>query len=116
MNSWDLYWADVPYEEDSTQSKERPVVIIKDIGVILIVMRVTTHEARDGNPFDYPLSDWKSAGLNSPSVVRISKLAQLKPDKIGDYIGRLRSADIVAIQRCMGLYKQYLQQKRSETQ
>ena len=30
MKRWDIYWADVPYEEDPSISKKRPVIIAKD--------------------------------------------------------------------------------------
>lgn len=113
MKRWDLYWANVPYEDDPEQSKTRPVIIANDLCVYVLVLRVTTHAARECDRFDYPLLYWDYAGLKRPSVVRISKLAKLRPEEIGDYIGSLRSADIQEIQHRMMLYKQHLQQKRN---
>ena len=40
MNRWDVYWADVPFEEDALQGKRRPVVIASDRTVY--VLRVTS--------------------------------------------------------------------------
>lgn len=30
MNRWDVYWAEVPFEEDPSQRKTRPVIIAND--------------------------------------------------------------------------------------
>jgi mRNA-degrading endonuclease toxin of MazEF toxin-antitoxin module len=101
MNRWDIYWADVPFEEDSTQIKSRPVIIAKDNSIYALVIRITSQEARTSDPYDYPLHEWQYANLERPSVVRIRKIAQLKPDAIHDYIGRIHPADALEIQKCM---------------
>ena len=56
MNRWDVYWADVPFEEDALQCKRRPVVIASDRTVYVLVLRVTSHAARLDGPYDYALS------------------------------------------------------------
>ena len=50
MNRWDVYWADVPFEEDALQGKRRPVVIASDRTVYVLVLRVTSHAARLDDP------------------------------------------------------------------
>ena len=97
MNRWDVYWADFPYEEDPAQLKRRPVVVAYDNTVYTIGMRVTSQPPRAYDPYDYPLKYWQEAGLSEASVVRVRKLAQLKPDAIHDRIGRLADADIIEI-------------------
>ena len=105
MNRWDVYWADVPFEDDPTQGKCRPVIIAKDAAVYVLTLRVTTHSPREYDPYDYQLTEWQFANLPSPSVVRIRKIAQLSPEKIHDYIGRLHPADQLGIQIKMDEYR-----------
>ncbi|MDO4389139.1 MAG: type II toxin-antitoxin system PemK/MazF family toxin [Eubacteriales bacterium] len=105
MNRWDVYWAEVPFEEDPSQRKTRPVIIAQDRTVYVLTLRVTSHDPRENDPYDYPLQEWKSAGLSRPSVVRIRKMAQLSPEQIGTYIGRLHPVDMVGIQIRMQAYR-----------
>lgn len=105
MKRWDVYWADVPFEDDPTQIKRRPVIIARDSVVYVLTLRVTTHSPRMCDPYDYQLIEWKYANLNSPSVVRIRKLAKLKPEEIHDYIGSLHPADRLGIQTKMNDYR-----------
>ena len=104
MNRWDVYWADVPFEEYPSQVKTRPVVIARDMTVYVLTLKVTSQDARDYDPYDYPLQYWREAGLTHESVVRIRKLSQLKPDAIKDRIGQLHRVDIVEIQKRMQRY------------
>ena len=102
MNRWDIYWADVPYEEDPSIRKKRPVIIAKDQSpVYVLTLKVTSKEARAEDPGDYPLTYWKEAGLSAPSVVRILKISRLAPEAFGDCIGRVQAADAYAIQEKM---------------
>lgn len=109
MNRWDIYWADMPYEENPSESKMRPVIIAKDKSVYVLVIRVTSKHARDCDPYDYELQKWKEAGLDRPSTVRVAKIAQIRPDRIGDSIGRLALVDIAALQSVMANYKRHRQ-------
>lgn len=108
MNLWDVYWADMPFEENPSQTKERPVIIIKDALVYVLTLRVTSHAARQNDPYDYSLQFWQEAGLTKASVVRVSKLAQLQPGAIGQKIGRIHAADAIEIQKLMRKRKQEL--------
>ena len=106
MKRWDIYWADVPYEEDPSISKKRPVIIAKDNSPIYVLtFKVTSKEAREYDPGDYPLIYWKESGLREPSVVRIRKISQLSPDKFGDYIGCVHAADAFQMQQIMQMLK-----------
>lgn len=106
MRRWDVYWADVPYEEDPSQSKVRPVIIARDASpAYVLTLKVTSQDARENDPGDFPITYWQAAGLTEPSVVRILKISQLTPDKFGDYIGRIQAADAFAIQAKMNELK-----------
>ena len=111
MNRWDVYWADVPFEDAATQSKMRPVVIARDMTVYVLTLKVTSHDARDYDPYDYTLQYWQEAGLDRKSVVRIRKLSQLKPGAIKNKIGHLHRVDIVEIQRHMQRYLEEIHAK-----
>lgn len=105
MNRWDVYWADFPFEETSG-SKERPIVICTDTAEYVLALRVTSHTARANSKYDYVLAFWAEAGLAKESVVRIDKIAQLEHSAIGEYIGRIQDADIVEIRKIMNRYKE----------
>ena len=112
MNRWDVYWADMPFEEDAAQVKRCPVVIAKDAIVYVLTLRVTSHEARQADPYDYPLQFWQEAGLKRESVVRVRKLAQIRPEAIHGQIGRIHPADALEIQKLMYNRKQELAARR----
>lgn len=112
MKRWDVYWAEMPFEEDPSQTKLRPVIIAKDGIVYVLTLRVTSHEPREYDAYDYPLKEWKSANLNKPSTVRIRKLAKLAPNAIHDQIGTLHPTDTLEIQCRMQKYLEERKRKR----
>jgi mRNA interferase MazF len=48
--------------------------------------------------FDLPLQDWRSAGLNVPSTVRIHKVAVLSKANVRRTVGRLTASDLASVQ------------------
>lgn len=106
MKRWDIYWANFPYEDDPTKQKRRPVVIAKDGTVYVLTLKVTTHEARTHDPYDYPLRYWQESNLPSASVVRVSKLAKLPPSAFGEFIGQIHPYDAIMIQNRMNEFLQ----------
>ena len=101
MKRWDVYWADVPYEDDPAQSKRRPVVIAKDNTLYVLTLRVTSKGPRENDQYDVVLTQWQFANLAQPSVVRVRKIAQIGPERVFERIGRLHPADIMEIQNRM---------------
>lgn len=104
MKRWDIYWADVPYEDEPETSKLRPVIIARDKITTVLVIHVTSHSAREYDRYDYEIQDWMDAGLAKPSTIRVSKIVQLAPGKLHEYIGRLSLDDIFAVQNLMDEY------------
>ena len=99
MKTYDVYIGRVPYEQDEDiplpRYKARPVVIIdRSVGCIISIAPVTSHEAREWDSGDYQIQDWREAGLNKPSAVRLDKAMDLNYLNIGRKIGRLTSRDI----------------------
>lgn len=96
---WEIWYADFPYEECEGSSK-RPVIVINIEGekpVVLLSVKITKHEPRSADQFDTPIAKWKEAGLNYPSVARISKTIKLTEDKFMWKIGDLQPEDVIAI-------------------
>ena len=92
MNRWDVYWADVPFEEDALQGKRRLVVTASDRTVARWCC-VASHAARLDDPYDYTLQEWIFAVLTKESVVRVHKIAQLRPEAIGNSTADCTSVD-----------------------
>ncbi len=106
MNRWDIYWADVPFEDDPSVSKKRPVIVAKDSSpVYVLTFKVTSKDVREYDPGDYPLMYWKESGLKKPCVARLLKICKLSPDVFGDYIGRVHAADAFRMQQIMQMLK-----------
>lgn len=97
MRVWELWFADFPFEEDATQSKKRPVIILNVEPLEVLSVKVTSKKARDNDKYDTPIVHWKEAGLKSESIARISKTIFLTQDKFEHKIGTLHDDDKVTI-------------------
>lgn len=95
MTKWDIYIANVPFE-DIRQSKPRPVIILDDSCFLIECLKMTSQPPRRG---EYVLQKWREAGLLKQTTVRISKRLQLDPDCLIKRIGALQSIDIIEIQK-----------------
>ncbi|HUQ68573.1 MAG TPA: type II toxin-antitoxin system PemK/MazF family toxin [Planctomycetaceae bacterium] len=85
----------VPFPfRDQLAEKTRPAVVVSGTEFNrsgdVIVAAITSHP--DRGAFDIALGDWKAAGLQRPSTVRML-LATLAADRIVLTIGRLTPAD-----------------------
>ena len=85
----EVVWAWVPYEEDATQGKDRPVLVIGTEGDVLLALGLTSHdhdldveqESRAGREWmDIGTGDWDARGR--PSEVRLNRLLRLDPDRV----------------------------------
>lgn len=95
MTRWDIYFANVPFE-DVPQSKPRPVIILDDSVVIIDCLKMTSQPPRPG---EYVLQYWKEAGLKKPTTVRLSKRLALQPSAFIRRLGSLHPIDIIEIQK-----------------
>lgn len=98
-NRWEIWEADVPFEERQC-SKKRPVLILDDEKSIVFSLKMTSHEPRykklDG---EYEIMKWQEAGLERPTVIQCSKLLKLTQDSFtGKQYGRLNATDIIGLQ------------------
>lgn len=95
MKKWDIYLADVPFE-DVPKTKIRPVIILDDSTVLIDCLKMTSQRPRSG---EYVLQKWQEAGLLKPTTVRISKRLALNPNLLKKRIGSLHPLDILEIQK-----------------
>ena len=105
----EVVWAWVPYEEDPTRGKDRPVLVIGDDGEGLVALplsskdhdRDAAQEAREGRWWmDIGTGAWDRRGR--PSEVRVNRLLRLDPTYVrreGAVLSRDRYADVIAAVR-----------------
>lgn len=102
----EVVWAWVPYEEDATQGKDRPVLVIARAGEDWLALPMTSkdhdrdeaQEAREGRFwFDLGSGPWDSRGR--PSEVRLDRVVTVRPDGMrreGAVLDRERFDAVVA--------------------
>lgn len=106
MNVGDVWEVIFPFEDDSTQSKPRPCVVMDVETLEVLSIKVTTHDARD--EYDIPIFKWQEAGLIEPSFARVSKFTYInKQDFIRQY-GKLHLKDFKNISNA---FKEYIKSK-----
>lgn len=85
----EVVWSWVPYEEDHSQGKDRPVLIVGNDGVWLLALQLTSQdhdrdaeqEARAGRRWmDIGTGGWDSSGR--PSEVRLNRVIRIHPDAV----------------------------------
>lgn len=85
----EVVWTWVPYEDDPTQGKDRPVLVVARQGTAVIALAMTSkdhdrdheQENRAGRFwFDLGSGPWDPAGR--PSEVRLNRLLVVDPDDV----------------------------------
>lgn len=92
----DIVLIEVPFHQ-MQGSKVRPAVVVLDAGDSDFVAAPITSRAGLAE-FDLPLRDWRVAGLNVPSTVRIHKVAVLSKTNVRRTVGRLTEPDLASVQ------------------
>lgn len=95
INPWEIWWAEVEYENHE-DSKRRPVLVISADEVYVLSYKITSHEARN-QWGEYEIVQWKTAGLPKASTVRLAQPIKLLRPMLKKKIGTLSLADIEAI-------------------
>ena len=105
----EVVWAWVPFEEDNSQGKDRPVLVVAVRGRHLLALMLTSKdhdldtgkEARHGRIWlDVGTGDWDRRGR--PSEVRIDRVLQLEPSAVrreGARLDRRRFDQVAAALR-----------------
>jgi mRNA interferase MazF len=77
-------------------SKVRPAIVVLDSGDEDFVAAPITSRPKMAE-FDLAIEDWRSAGLNVASTIRLHKVAVLSKASIRRMIGRLAEADLGSV-------------------
>jgi len=92
----------VPYEySDLTGGKVRPAVVISSEAYNLVCPDVVaagvSSQVAKAGPYDHILTDWATAGLRYPSLIR-GRLLTIEQSLIRRTVGRLSRADLAAFE------------------
>lgn len=107
----DVWFAEFPLEEDTSQIIERPVIILDagDGNVEVLCCKVTKHSPRAVDQYDTPIVLWQEAGLRFPSTARISKTMILPKTALIFRIGSILPDDLANVTR---IFVNYIETKK----
>lgn len=94
----EVVWAWIPYEEDHSQGKDRPAIVIGYDGPLLVLVPLTSKD-QDGreDTLGIGTGPWDPAGR--PSWVKLDRLIGVAPDSVrreGAALDRARFDQVVA--------------------
>lgn len=92
---WELWFANVIFEEDRLQSKTRPFIVMVTGAGFAVGLKVTSQGPRDN---DYRLEYWSEAGLAKPSYVRLDKKVKIQESDLLHKLGRIHPIDQIKIE------------------
>lgn len=78
----EIVWAWVPYEEDFSRGKDRPVLVIAYHGDLLLALMLTTRDRNNGSGHGEDYVDIGTGAWDSkrrPSEVKLDRILQLNP-------------------------------------
>lgn len=95
---WEIWHARFDFSEGRGY-KFRPVIILATRPDGTLVTMVTGSTNKLSLEHDYPIREWKAAGLDKPSIARLDRIAEIPAGYLGTAgrIGRLADSDIAAI-------------------
>lgn len=105
MNKGEVWFVEIPLEEDESKSINRPVVVLDENILGVLSVKITKHKVRKEDPYDTPVIYWDKAGLRLASTARVSKVTLLTKDSFIFKIGNLHSDDLKRIE---DMYKKFL--------
>jgi mRNA interferase MazF len=76
-------------------SKPRPVLVLLDLGQDCLIARITSVPHTD--KLDVLVSQWKQAGLEKPSTVRLTRLVTAEKTLLKTKIGSLTASDLATV-------------------
>ena len=78
----EIVWTWVTFEEDASQGKDRPVLVVGRDGATLLGLMLSSEAKRDGRPnwFALGAGDWD--GEHRPSWLRLDRVLEVHEDKV----------------------------------
>lgn len=95
MERFDIYWADIPFE-DEDNDKNRPALVITEIKEQVLFLKITTKGT--ASEYHLPITEWEKAGLSEPSYISYQPFYRIEKSKVGERIGRLQQIDIFRLE------------------
>ena len=105
MQKWDIWLANVRFEDNPEESKLRPVLVIDKQNMFILSFKMTSHTPRQNFYGEYSIKYYKEAGLVKPTVIRLSKKLLLLENEFIHQIGRLHPYDINEVYKILNLEK-----------
>ena len=93
----EVVWTWVPYEDDPSQGKDRPVVIIGRTGHDLAGVPLTSRDHHRNDEIPVGTGAWDRSGR--PSFAKVDQLLTIDPDAVrreGSILSRAHFDDVVA--------------------
>ena len=101
MKKWEIWLANVRFEDKPNESKLRPVLVIDKDDIYILSFKMTSHEPRQNDFRDYSIKFFQEAGLHKPTVIRLSKKLALLENEFVHKIGRLHPFDINEVNKIL---------------
>ena len=97
---WDIWYASFRFD-NSTETKERPVVVLSENPSFVLALKVTS-SGLINQTHDYIITKWQEAGLTKPSVVKTNQRLPLADVDFKHKIGSLHKDDILMLRFKIG--------------
>jgi hypothetical protein len=78
----EIVWTWVPYEDDPSQGKDRPVLVVGRRGTSLLGLMLSSQDERDGQRHWFALGPGSWDRENRPSWVRLDRVIEVDEDGI----------------------------------
>lgn len=98
----EVIWTWVPYEDDPSQGKDRPVVLVGRRGSVLVGVALTSRPHDNEPQFEMGVGPWDRNGR--PSYAKLERILDVDPAQIrreGAIVPRGRFDDLVAALRAV---------------
>lgn len=101
MQKWEIWLANVRFEDKPDEYKLRPVLVIDKENIYFLSFKMTSHKPRDNYFGEYSIQFFQEAGLKKPTVIRLSKKLLLLEKEFINKIGKLHPYDINEVMKIL---------------
>lgn len=105
MNEWEVWLAEVAFEEDITILKKRPVLVLEPGIAVSLATKITSHAPRASYVGEYQISNWQGAGLLKPSTIRLSQIFEIDRKHMIRKLRDLQPEDILNVEKILNKLK-----------